>query len=189
MASLGATFDPNDVAEDDRSFDPMPEGDYNVQIVESEVVPTSKGGEMLKLTLEVIDGPYANRKIWDNLNIRNSNVTAQNIAHQSLKAICDAVGAGAITDSEDLHFKPLVAALKIEPPRTVGDRTYDARNGVKRYKGRGGQPPANRGAVERPAPAAAAAAQASRGATGSRPWNARPAAAARHPDMDDTIPF
>lgn len=182
MANLGNTFDPNNVAEDDRSFDPLPAGDYDCQITDSEMKETRSGGEMLKLTLEVISGPYANRKVWDNLNIRNANPQAQQIAHRALADLCAACGVGPITDSEDLHFKPFVATLKINPAK--GE--YDASNGVKRYKGRGGQPPANRGTVERPAPAAAAA-QAGRGATGSRPWAAKPAA--RQAEMDDNIPF
>jgi hypothetical protein len=188
MAFLGNTFDPSEVPQDDRSFEPMPAGDYNVQIVESEVVSTKTGGEMLKLTLEVLDGQYANRKVWDNLNIRNANATAQGIAHRTLADICSACGIGPIQDSDDLHFKPIVATLKIEPERTVGDKTYDARNGVKRYKARNGAA----GAPDGKAPAqraTAPAAQAARGATGARPWNNPQGAAAARADMDDDIPF
>jgi len=186
MAFLGNTFDPSDVPQDERSFEPMPAGDYNVQIIESEVVPTKTGGEMLKLTLEVLDGQYANRKIWDNLNIRNANATAQGIAHRTLADICAACGIGPIQDSDDLHFKPIVATLKIEPERTVGDKTYDARNGVKRYKARSGSAaPVGKAPAQR---TAAPAAQATRGATGARPWNAPQGAAARA-DTHDDIPF
>ncbi|KAB1068883.1 DUF669 domain-containing protein [Methylobacterium planeticum] len=175
MAYLGNTFDPNEVPEDERSFEPMPEGDYNVQIVESEIAPTKSGGDMLKLTLEVIDGQFANRKVWDNLNIRNSNAVAQGIAQRALADICAATNTGPITDSEELHFKPFVATLKIEPSRTVGDRTYDARNGVKRYKARGGQPPAGKSApAQRTAAASLPPAQRS-----ARPWGNGAAGAAR----------
>ncbi|AWN43141.1 DUF669 domain-containing protein [Methylobacterium durans] len=188
MAYLGNTFDPADVPEDERSFEPMPEGDYNVQIVESEIAATKNGGDMLKLTLEVIDGQFANRKVWDNLNIRNSNPTAQQIAQRALADICTATGTGPITDSEDLHFKPFVATLKIEPPRTVGDKTYDARNAVKRYKARGGQPPAGKAAPQRQSAQSSGAARPSGGGTGSRPWTARQNEAARSQQHDD-IPF
>ncbi|KAB1076684.1 DUF669 domain-containing protein [Methylobacterium soli] len=172
MAYLGNTFDPNEVPDDERSFEPMPAGDYNMQIVESDIAQTKAGGDMLKLTLEVIDGPFANRKVWDNLNIRNSNAVAQGIAQRALADICAATGTGPIEDSEDLHFKPLVVTLKIEPAR--GE--YDARNAVKKYKARGGQPPAAKAA-----PAQRSAPPASNGATrpaGGRPW-AAPSGGAR----------
>lgn len=189
MAFLGNTFDPSEAPQDDRSFEPMPAGDYVVQIVDSEIVQTSKGGDMLKLTMEVIEGPFSDppRKVWDNLNIRNANATAQGIAHRTLADICAACGIGPIQDSDDLHFKPIVATLKIEPERTVGDKTYDARNGVKRYKARNGAAgaPAGKAPAQR---AAAPASQAVRGATGSRPWN-NPQGAAAARDMDDNIPF
>lgn len=186
MASLGATFDPNTVPQDERSFEPMPAGDYNCQITESEIVETRTGGEMLKLTIEVIDGPYANRKVWDNLNIRNNNPTAQSIAHRTLADLCAACGAGAIADSEELHFKPFVANIKIEPERTdaASGKAYDARNGVKRYKARGGQPPVGKAPAQ---PAARPVAQAARPASSapSRPWANRSQPAA----TDDNIPF
>lgn len=186
MASLGTTFDPNEVPQDERSFEPLPVGDYNCQITDSEIIATRTGGEMLKLTIEVIDGPYANRKIWDNLNIRNSNPTAQSIAHRTLADLCAACGTGPIADSEDLHFKPFVAVLKIEPERTVGDRTYDARNGVKRYKARGGQPPMGKAPAQAPQRQAVPQAARPSAAAPSRPWAARGQAAA---PQDDNIPF
>lgn len=190
MAYLGDTFDPAGVPEDERSFEPMPAGDYNVQIVESEVAQTKNGGDMLKLTLEVIDGPFANRKVWDNLNIRNANPQAQTIAHRALADICAAVGVGPIDDSEDLHFKPFVATLKIEPAREVNGQTYDARNAVKRYKARSGTAMAQ--PATRPVVQPAAAQRPAAGGGGSRPWNngsSRPQPAARSIPLDDDIPF
>lgn len=176
MAHLGNTFDPSQVPEDERSFEPMPAGDYVCQVIESEVVQTKSGGDMLKLTLEVTEGQFANRRVWDNLNIRNNNPQAQQIAHRALADLCSACGVGPITDSEDLHFRPFVATLKIEPAREVNGQTYDARNGVKRYKPKNGTTVvAAQGSAARPAPAAQAAA-----ARPARPWGngaaARPVA-------------
>ncbi|KAB7788012.1 DUF669 domain-containing protein [Methylorubrum populi] len=184
MADLGMHFNPSDVPEDEKgSFDPMPAGDYNAQIVESEIKQTKSGGDMLRLTLEIIDGPFANRKVWDNLNIRNNNATAQQIAQRALADICSATGTGALTDSEDLHFKPLVVSLKIEPARDG----YDARNAVKRYKGRSGQPPGNKAPSQAQRPQQAA--QPARGSGGgSKPWERPSQSAARTVNHDD-VPF
>ncbi|UGB26379.1 DUF669 domain-containing protein [Methylorubrum sp. B1-46] len=188
MADLGMHFNPSDVPEDEKgSFDPMPAGDYNAQIVESEIKP-NKSGEMLRLTLEIIDGPFANRKVWDNLNIRNKSAKAQQIAQRALADICTATNTGALTDSEDLHFKPLVVTLKIEPERTGDDgKTYDARNAVKRYKGRSGQPPVSKAPSQAQRPQQSA--QPARGSGGgSKPWERPSQSAARTVNHDD-VPF
>jgi hypothetical protein len=185
MASLGGTFDPNEIPQDERSFEPMPAGDYPCQIVDSEIVTTKSGGEMLKLTLEVTDGQYANRKVWDNLNIRNANAQAQQIAHRALADLCAACGLGPISDSEELHFRPFIAALKIEQDKSG---QYEPRNAVKRYKARGGQPPASKAPVQQQARPAAQPVARATGGTGGRPWNNRRQEAAMA-DLDDDIPF
>ena len=43
MAELGYDFDPNSVPEDDLTFKPMPAGDYEMQVIESDVI-TAKSG-------------------------------------------------------------------------------------------------------------------------------------------------
>ena len=185
MASLGGTFNPNEIPQDERSFEPIPAGDYTCQVIESEIRPTKSGGDMLRLTLEVVDGPFANRRIWENLNIRNSNPQAQSIAHRALADLCAACGAGAIDDSEELHFKPFVATIKIEPGRDG----YEPRNGVKRYKPRGGQPGAGKAPVQRQAAPQQASAPRPNGSAPSRPWaNRGQPEAARNVNMDD-VPF
>lgn len=156
MAQLGA-FNPAEVS-DDREI--IPAGNYLAHIIESDLVDTRSGnGKMLKLTWEILDGPLAKRRVWENLNIVNQNAQAQQIAERSLKRICDAVGyAGVLTDSEHLHFKPCVITVTVRPPS--GD--YGEQNEVKGYK------PANAGTG--PAPTSAPAQ-----ATASKPWE-RPAA-------------
>jgi hypothetical protein len=100
-------FDASDVPPDDRNFDLLPAGIYHVQIIESAMVPTKAGtGYFLKLTFEVLDGPYANRKLWDQLNIENVNEKTQEIAKRSLASLCRLLDLVHVSDSEELHFKP-----------------------------------------------------------------------------------
>jgi hypothetical protein len=164
MAQLGGRFDPASIEADERgSFTPLPEGDYACEIIESELRETKTGGQMLRLTLEVKQGPHAGRRIWDNLNIVNRNADAEKIAHRTLKSICDAVGSGPIDDSEQLHFRPLTATVKIEPAQGQ----YEARNGVKRYKPLSGAGRAEPQRQQAPAP------QPGHGGSvrpASRPW-------------------
>jgi hypothetical protein len=150
MAALGKTFDPSTVQDDDV----LPAGDYKAQIIDSELVPTKAGdGQRLTLTYEVTDGPFAKRQFWQGLNIVNPNAQAQSIAERELKRVTAALGLGPITDSDVLHFKPMIVNLGIEK----GDGQYRDKNVVK------GNKPLGAGVTASPTTTQAS------GATG--PWN------------------
>lgn len=53
--------------EDAEDFSPVPDGKYHVRVVEIEEKVTRNGDPMWNLTLEVQEGPYAGRTIWDSL--------------------------------------------------------------------------------------------------------------------------
>ena len=151
-------FDATQVSPESQ-FAPVPNGDYPVVITESEVKPTKDGaGQHLQLTLEVIDGHYKGRKIWDRLNLWNKNSTAVEIAQRALSQICHAIGVLQVQDTVMLHNKPLVATLAV---RAAGGG-YDESNDVKGYKAYSSGPAPVAPAVNAPAaqPAAAPAQQA-----------------------------
>lgn len=169
MVDFPEDFNPNDVPEDDRNFEPLPAGDYAMQVIESDIKPTKSGsGDQLILTLEVLEGPHTNRRVWDRLNIRNQNADAQRIAQRSLADLCLAIGLnGSLRNSEDLHFKPFVGKVTIQADKK-GE--YGPQNRV-RYKPRGGQAPAARPATPAQSRPATQAAPAARPAQSSgRPW-------------------
>jgi hypothetical protein len=137
-------------------MDVLPKGKYLCMAIASELKPTKNGtGEYLQITFEVLDGSAKGRKIFERLNIRNSNKTAEDIAQRALSALCHAVGVIELEDSDQLHNIPVMIDLDIDPAK--GE--YSAQNRVKGYSAAGGQTSA-------PAPAArpAAAAPAAGGA-------------------------
>lgn len=145
-----------------QSFDPLPDGWYQVGITGAEMVPTKDGTtEMLKLTYEV-DGnahpQFANRKVWDRLNVNHAKQQPREIAQRNLSAICHAVGKLQLASESDLLGGRLLLKVKCVP----ADGTYDARNECKGYKAIGDAPAA--------APAAAAPASAP---TRTRSWGAK----------------
>lgn len=149
MAELPQPFVPNDVPEDERSFEPIPAGTYVLQVIESKIEDTKSGtGQMLTLTLEIVDGEYANRRIWDRLNIRNQNPDAQRIAQQSLRSLCMALGITELTDSEELHFKPFEAKITIQQDKSG---QYGPQNRVRYVAGDGNSAPPPQKALARPA--------------------------------------
>src|SRR5665213_2433339 len=112
MVALPETFSPGDVPADDRNFEPIPVGQYKVQAIESKIEDTKSGtGQMLVLTLEVLEGPFANRRVWDRLNIRNDNPDAQRIAQRALADLCLAIGVAQLRDTDELQFKPMTVKV------------------------------------------------------------------------------
>ena len=140
----------------------LPAGDYPVVITDSLVKTSKAGGNYLELTLQVLDGPYANRLTWDRITLDNANPTAAEIGKRQLSQVCHAVGVLQVQDSAQLHGIPLIARLKYKV-----DEKYGPKNEV------GGYRPMN-------APATAPAFQAQASAVAPAPFNpaATPAPAA-----------
>lgn len=137
MANLGGVFDANKV-EPRKEFTVLDPGDYVVAITASEVKENSKkNGHFLELTLDVLEGPAKGRKIFDSLNLDNPSAQAVEIAQATLSAICHAVGKLTVSDSQELHNIPMVAAV-VKRPKKVNGTVVEGewRNEVNTYKPR-----------------------------------------------------
>lgn len=157
MAQLN--FDASTVSPSE-SIEAIPAGWYNAQIDQSEMKPTKDGsGAYLELRFSVLDGQYANRKVFTRLNLRNANPVAQEIAYKQLSAICHATGVLQVQDSQQLHGRPL--KIKVKVRAASGD--YEASNEISSFKNINEQ-------VDGPVGGAPAAA-------GGAPWAQQPAAA------------
>lgn len=145
MASLPGMFDANNV-EPTAPRTLLSPGKYPVQIVQSEMKDTSTGnGQMLALEMDVIDGPDRGRKLWENLNLVNPNQQAVEIANRTLSAICHATGMMQIQDSEELHFKTMIATVAVQVDSR--DRALPANDPARRLQNKiTGYEPAQQGA-------------------------------------------
>ena len=118
MARFDTTFDASGV-EPLTGYELLPPGDYIAQIVESEMRPTRDGnGEFLWIAMDILEGPLQGRKVYDQLNLINPNPTTVEMAQRTLSAICHATGELHVSDSEDLHFKPMTIRVSIRKPGT-----------------------------------------------------------------------
>lgn len=170
MADLGFDFDPSAAPErTGGNFDPLPTGNYVAQIIESELAQTKAGtGLLLKLTWVILEGEFADRRVWQNLNVKNQSQQAQDIGQSQLREICEALDVGTFRNADVLHFRPAT----IYVGRQKNDPERNEVKGVKRYGGAQAAAPARSVAPSRaaaPAPAAAAAAPRAAGG-GSAPW-------------------
>ncbi|MGH2341106.1 DUF669 domain-containing protein [Segnochrobactraceae bacterium EtOH-i3] len=130
-----------DEVEDTDLFQP---GEYPMQVTDAEVVRKDNGAEMLKLVYTILDGPYANRKVFGNYNIVHPSKQAQDIARRNIKSLCKAIGVmGNPADTEVLMFKPFLGQLG----HTKASEQYPSQNEVKAWK-----PFQNPGPAPRPDP-------------------------------------
>lgn len=153
-----ADVDPNDV----RTFDLIPNGWYAAQLVDSKHEAAKSGnGEYLKLEFDLLDAPYANRKVWVNLNLWNANEEAVRIANQQRLELLQALNKPNAQTTEELYAIPVM--LKIGTREDKSGK-YEPQNVVKGFK-----------AIPGAAPPRAA------GFGGARPATAAPAVDQRKP--------
>ena len=176
-----SSFNPDEV-ETARQSEPIPDGDYTMQVTKTELNETkSRNGYRLDVEFTIIEGQHENRKLFTSLNVRNSNQQAEQIALGELKRLSEACGVdfnGVLEDSDTLLFQPFRGhvvyaqdmvknALGTKEPK-VNPETglpYPPRNRVTRFNSLSEQAP--------PAPATAKPATP----TANRPQAAqRPAA-------------
>jgi hypothetical protein len=116
------------------TFEPLPADWYRCVIADTEERETKKqDGSYLQLTIEVIDGKYQGRKIFDRLNLQNKNPVAVDIARRSLASIAKAINVDP-KNSSDLIDIPLMVKVAVRP----AENGYDASNDVKGYDADGG---------------------------------------------------
>lgn len=142
-------------------FDAIPAGDYEAMVTASQEKATKDGrGSYLELTLEIQGGQFQGRRLWDRLNLQNSNPKAVEIAQKQLAQLCHATGILQLNDSEQLHNRPVVVKVSAKHDDYAGE----IRNEVKGYKAKAAN--ASQGGFQ--APRAAAPAPAAK--SGALPW-------------------
>ena len=166
MASLGQVFDASTI-EPSTTFEVLSPGKYLAQIVASEMRVTKDGaGQYLNLELDILDGQYAGRKLFDRLNLVNANPDTVQIAQRTLSSICRAVGKMQVSNSEQLHLIPLIVDVRVRPPKGQ----YGETNSV-RYLPRSGPTAPQVAPTSAPAPrVATAATPAPTAPVGGLPW-------------------
>lgn len=89
-------------------FTPVPEGKYLAKIIDEEHKNNKSGtGEILALKLEIIDGDYAGRFLFDNINIVHKNDFTEKKARQKLATIGRALQIMEPQSTEEFHNLPL----------------------------------------------------------------------------------
>lgn len=105
-------------------------GEYDAMIVDTVDKPSKTGGRYLELKVQLIGGKFANRTVFDLLNLWNRSDKATAIARSTLASIGNAVGVASPTDSEQLHNRLMRVVIGVEKREDNGAM----KNVIKAYK-------------------------------------------------------
>lgn len=124
------------------SFEAMPNGDYNIEVVTAESVISSTGRPMLKCKFKVIDGPYTNRPVMTNIVLVIDNPNALSMFFRNMKAF--GLDEAFFTQMGQMgSLEPVAGALLGRRAQvTLGTRQWQGedRNEVTAYKKYTGAP-------------------------------------------------
>jgi Protein of unknown function (DUF669) len=118
-------------------FAPLPDGDYDLKVVESSSVITQSGKTMFKIKAEVQTGPHATRFVWDNLVVTPDSPNALGFFFRKMKAL----GLGTDFFQQQPTDQAIVAALLNRTFRgKLATREYQQKlsNEIKEYHPAGG---------------------------------------------------
>ena len=135
MVSLNMTLNDSNTEElPTTDFQPVPEGRYKVIATEitDEQKDTGKGEvHEIVFRFEVVEpSAHAGRLIWQRWPVKSWSEKAEAFGRRMLLSFAKALGLDELKTTEPLENKPVVVRVGIDPERTVGDKTYKARNKV-----------------------------------------------------------
>ena len=140
MASIVGSYNPD--AEPSSGYTPLPAGEYQMEIVESDYVATSNGlGMVLKCKAQIVGGDYEGRPYYLNYNLENNTPgtgdITQEIGQRDFAGLRRAVGVLNPDDTEELHFRTFSVRLGVQEKKIkvngVKQGTGEMENTVKEY--------------------------------------------------------
>jgi hypothetical protein len=105
---------------------PIPEGEYLAEVVETDIRATKKGnGHYTLVKWEVAEGDHIGRWLFEYHNHDNPNEKAVEIAARNLKKICNAFGIDGFDDTDELMGKRAILSVGIDKKDNTRNNVYD----------------------------------------------------------------
>lgn len=86
--------------EENKSYDPIPEGEYGAIVDAIEIKDDGKGS-YAKVTYKIIGPTHANRLVWDRCFLTHSNPKANEVGKGKLHRLATCIGIPPATSSKD----------------------------------------------------------------------------------------
>jgi hypothetical protein len=122
---------------------PLPKGEYVLALAKSDRVASkaNSANEYVQAEFEVMEGPFARRRVWANFNLWNQSDQARDIAWKDFNALCHACGRLRPQATEELHGIPFRAFVSTE-------KNDPSRNKISSYKPLNAAPAAQGGTAQ-----------------------------------------
>ncbi|WP_158673326.1 DUF669 domain-containing protein [Bosea sp. FBZP-16] len=128
MASIGGSYNPD--AEPSSGYQPLPAGEYALEIVESDYDVNARGnGMVLKCKAQIVGGAYDCRPFYINYNLEHEDDQTQEIGQRDFAGLRRATGVLSPSDTSELHFK----TFRVKIGRKVRKSTGELENVIKQY--------------------------------------------------------
>jgi hypothetical protein len=111
---FGSGFKPKD-HEPSGDFSLVPAGKYVCQIAEASVQPTkARNGHYVKVMLKILEDEFANRVLYDNINIDNPSEKCTQIGLSQLSALGRAIGVDSLQSVSQISGQVVVASVRVK---------------------------------------------------------------------------
>jgi len=119
-------------AGDAGNYDPLPDGDYDLVVVEATATTSQSGKTMFKVKAQVEGGAHNKRLVWDNLVVSPDSPAALGILFKKFHAM--GIGRGYF-DSNPTNAQIEQAILGRRFRAQIGSRLYNGakKNEIKNY--------------------------------------------------------
>lgn len=118
--------------EQEQAVEAVPAGEYIAVIEDSDYAENKKGtGMLLKLTYQILDGPFKGRKVFENLGLEHENAQTAQIARRALNSICIAIGipdGQKLQDTAQLHDIPMKIDVVVKE-----NKEYGKQNNIRKH--------------------------------------------------------
>jgi hypothetical protein len=110
-------------------LEPIPDGDYDVKVIDAQATQSSTGKPMWKVKFEVTSGPHAPRKVFSNFTLSDDNPMALAIFFRQMEAMgLNAAFFAALSQNFEESKQQIAQALMNRTCRvTLGQRQFQGR--------------------------------------------------------------
>lgn len=115
------------------NYEPLPDGDYDLKVIEATATTSQSGKTMFKITTEVQTGAHAKRRVWDNLVISPENSNALGIFFSKMAALGLPREFFTNNNPTNAQIESMLVGRAFRAQ--IGSRTWNGskRNEIKRY--------------------------------------------------------